>query len=206
MLKRSLDITAAAAGLALLSPLLLAVAAAVRRSSPGPILFRQERVGRNGRTFVLLKFRTMRVAEGTEKGSFDAGGSVRITPLGRILRRTKLDELPQLWNVLTGDLSLVGPRPEVRRWVEAYPDRWASVLTVRPGITDPASILYRNEEAILARCSDPEAEYRDRVLPHKLSLYEEYVKTRSFSGDLIILFRTLWVLARGSARSDGGHT
>ena len=203
MLKRAFDLMAAAAGLVLLAPLLAVVAAAVRRSSPGPVLFRQERVGRGGRTFMLLKFRTMRVAAEAEQGRFEAGGSPRVTPLGRLLRRTKLDELPQLWNVLKGDVSLVGPRPEVRQWVAVYPERWARVLTVRPGITDPASILYRDEEELLARWPNPEGAYRDTVLPHKLALYEEYVRTRCFRNDLRILFRTLWVVARGSAPANG---
>lgn len=167
---------------------------------------------------MLLKFRTMRKAEGSrrgrrsevrerssedggrkaEAGAFDAGDISRVTPLGRILRRWKLDELPQLWNVLTGDMSLVGPRPEVRTWVDAYPERWALVLTVRPGITDPASIVYRNEEEILARSPDPQRTYREEILPHKLSLYEDYVQNRTLGGDIMILLRTLRALVGGA--------
>ena len=111
--------------------------------------------------------------------------------MGAFLRKTKLDELPQLWNVLKGDMSIVGPRPEVRKWVDAYPDRWAKVLTVKPGITDPASIYYHNEEELLAQADDPEAYYRDHILPHKLDLYEEYVKTRSFYGDICLIIKTI---------------
>lgn len=135
---------------------------------------------------------------GAEKGSFDAGSSRRVTNVGRILRRTKMDELPQLWNVLKGDMSLVGPRPEVRKWVEVYPERWSEVLTVRPGITDPASIVFRHEEEILARSENPEAAYRDEILPRKLDLYQQYVRTRSFGGDLLILMKTLVALLRRS--------
>ena len=207
-MKRCLDCLAAAAGLAIAGPLVLFVALMVRLSSDGPVFFRQVRVGRNGREFLLYKFRTMRVARGAEKGSFDAGDASRVTPLGKVLRKWKLDELPQLWNVLAGDMSLVGPRPEVRRWVDAYPERWSRVLTVRPGITDPASIAYRNEEELLARSPDPERTYREVILPHKLSLYEAYVQGRSFSGDVKILFKTLRAVAglgdSGEQRTEGG--
>jgi lipopolysaccharide/colanic/teichoic acid biosynthesis glycosyltransferase len=118
-----------------------------------------------------------------------------VTRVGKLLRKTKLDELPQLWNVLVGDMSLVGPRPEVRKWVEAYPDRWSKVLAVRPGITDPASIEFRNEEELLAAAPDPKTCYRDVILPRKLDLYEEYVETRSFWGDVGILLKTVWAVA-----------
>ena len=180
----------------LLAPMLGVFAIAVRLSSAGPALFRQERIGRYGRVFVLLKFRTMHILKGTEKGSFDAGDASRITSFGRFLRKTKLDELPQLWNVLTGDMALVGPRPEVCKWVAVYPERWAKVLMVRPGITDPASIVYRDEEEILARSADPERTYREEILPHKLNLYEEYVHSRSFLGDIGIIFKTIKVVAK----------
>lgn len=194
MLKRALDVSLAAAGLVALAPALAAVALAVRLGSAGPVLFRQVRVGLGGEDFVLLKFRTMSVRSGTERGSFDAGDSSRVTTVGRFLRASKLDELPQLWNVLRGDMSLVGPRPEVRKWVDAAPERWAVVHSVRPGITDLASIAYRDEEAVLAASADPEATYRERILPAKLDLYERYVRSRSFGGDLWILWRTVRVV------------
>jgi lipopolysaccharide/colanic/teichoic acid biosynthesis glycosyltransferase len=197
-MKRCLDAAGAFVGLVVLSPLLIAVWVCVILESGLPGLFRQQRVGRGVSDFVLYKFRTMTVRRGTESGSFDAGCSARVTRVGKILRKTKLDELPQLWNVLKGDMSLVGPRPEVRKWVEAYPARWAKVLTVRPGITDPASIVYRNEEEILAESPDPEATYRAEILPHKLSLYEEYVDTRSFRGDIGILVKTLGVMMQST--------
>jgi lipopolysaccharide/colanic/teichoic acid biosynthesis glycosyltransferase len=194
-MKRTFDILAALAGLALLSPLFVLITLAVWLGSGFPVLFRQARVGAGGRAFRLVKFRTMSVLKGAENGAFDAGRTSRVTGVGRLLRGSKLDELPQLWNVLTGDMSLVGPRPEVRRWVDAYPERWARVLTVRPGITDPASIVYRHEEAVLARSPDPEAAYRHEILPHKLSLYERYVDTRTFFGDILILVNTLRAIA-----------
>jgi len=132
-----------------------------------------------------------------ESGEFDAGDTSRVTSVGRFLRKTKLDELPQLWNVLKGDMSLVGPRPEVRKWVEVYPERWARVLTVRPGITDPASIEFRHEEKLLATSQDPERTYRDEILPRKLALYEQYVATWSFWGDIAILIKTFWTVLTG---------
>lgn len=139
----------------------------------------------------------MTVQRGTERGSFDAGSSVRVTRVGKLLRKTKLDELPQLWNVLVGDMSLVGPRPEVRKWVEAYPERWEKVLIVQPGITDPASIEFRNEEELLAAAPNPEAYYRDVILPRKLDLYEEYVRNHTFGGDIAILIKTFWIVVAG---------
>lgn len=136
----------------------------------------------------------MRVMRGAASGTFDAGDTSRITKVGAFLRRTKLDELPQLWNVFKGDMSFVGPRPEVRKWVDAYPERWVKVLTVKPGITDPASIYYRNEGELLAQADDPVACYRDRILPHKLDLYEEYVRTRTFWGDIALIFKTIMLV------------
>jgi len=157
-----------------------------------PVFFRQRRVGINGSEFLLNKFRTMSLTDQCVGGSFDAGDKSRITRIGSFLRKTKLDELPQFWNVLIGDMSLVGPRPEVRKWVDTYPERWANVLKVKPGISDPASIYYRNEEELLARADDPEAYYKDHVLPHKLDLYEEYVRSRSFLGDIYLIFKTIF--------------
>lgn len=192
--KRAMDVLCGAAGLVVLLPLLALIAASVAVTSGRPVFFRQRRVGAGGRDFTLYKFRSMTVRRGTEQGSFDAGNTARVTRLGRVLRRTKLDELPQLWNVLTGDMSLVGPRPEVRKWVNAYPARWARVLATRPGITDPASIEFRNEEELLAAVPDPEAYYRAVILPRKLDIYERYVSARTFSGDVAIVLKTLRAL------------
>ena len=188
--ERSIDVAAAVLGMVFLAPLFAVAACLVLQRDGRPVLFRQARVGLEGREFTLYKFRTMTDCPRSAKGSFDAGDASRVTPNGSLLRRTKLDELPQLWNVLKGDMSLVGPRPEVRKWVEAYPERWARVLVVRPGITDPASLIYRNEEHLLLQSADPETCYRERILPHKLDLYEDYLKTRTLIGDFGLILRT----------------
>jgi lipopolysaccharide/colanic/teichoic acid biosynthesis glycosyltransferase len=160
------------------------------------VFFIQQRVGFVGKEFKLIKFRTMSAQPASAQGSFDVGSSARVTAVGALLRRTKLDELPQLWNVLRGDMSLVGPRPEVCKWVDAYPERWKKVHQVLPGVTDPASIVYRNEEQLLAHSSDPEKTYREEILPHKLSLYEDYVDNHSLLGDVRILFQTVAALIK----------
>jgi lipopolysaccharide/colanic/teichoic acid biosynthesis glycosyltransferase len=196
MWKRSFDVVSALSGLVFLSPVFFLIAVVIVLTYHFPIFFLQKRVGRGGEEFTLYKFRTMNVHEGAEGGSFDAGSMARITEVGRVLRRTKLDELPQLWNVLRGDMSLVGPRPEVRKWVDAYPKRWAIVLAVRPGITDPASIEFRNEEELLATQRNPESYYREIILQRKLDLYEQYVKNCTFLGDLGILWKTFVALFR----------
>ncbi|GAO28538.1 bacterial sugar transferase [Geofilum rubicundum JCM 15548] len=134
----------------------------------------------------------MTVVKEAASGSFDAGDSSRVTRVGRWLRKSKIDELPQLWNVLVGDMSLVGPRPEVQKWVAVYPERWQVVHSVRPGITDNASIEFRNEEALLATSDAPETTYKEVVLPQKLALYENYVRQNSFLGDIRIIFKTIW--------------
>ncbi len=190
-MKRIVDVLSVTLVLVLLSPLLLMCIGMIMLADGFPIIFSQMRVGIYGQSFLLYKFRTMRASPEGLEGSFDAGDNSRVTPVGAFLRKTKLDELPQLWNVLKGDMSLVGPRPEVRKWVDVYPTRWAKVLMVRPGITDPASIYYRNEEELLSKTEDPEAHYRDHVLPHKLDLYEEYVRTRTFCGDICLIFKTI---------------
>lgn len=139
----------------------------------------------------------MKVATGKSDGSFDAGDNSRITPFGQFLRKTKLDELPQLFNVLKGDMSIVGPRPEVKHWTEVYPEKWKIVHSVKPGITDNASIEFRNEEEILAQSNDPIKAYREEILPRKLDLYVDYVNNRSFMGDIVIIFRTIRVIFEG---------
>ena len=184
------DRTLTALGLLVLSPLFAALSLLVWWYDGRPVFFRQSRVGRLGRDFTLYKFRTMAVKPDAGAGAFEPGDASRVTRVGRFLRATKLDELPQLFNVLRGEMSLVGPRPEVRKWVEASPQRWRGVHSVLPGITDPASIAYRDEERVLAAASDPDEEYRNVVLPHKLDLYEQYVKDRTFAGDLSILLET----------------
>jgi lipopolysaccharide/colanic/teichoic acid biosynthesis glycosyltransferase len=194
--KRLFDVCAAGIGLLLLAPLLLALALWVRLDSPGPVLFRQQRVGRHGVRFDILKFRTM-VARPDDGRQLTVGRDPRITRAGRFLRSSKLDELPQLINVLQGTMSLVGPRPEVPRYVDCYPPAArAAILSVTPGITDLASILYKEESAILGRAADPDRAYVETILPVKLAYYERYVRERSFWLDLCILFRTLAAVLR----------
>ena len=195
-MKRLFDIFSALIGLFFLGPVFLGILIVILAAHGRPVFFKQYRVGCNGIDFLLLKFRTMSVQKGAEAGQFDAGDCSRVTSVGKFLRRTKLDELPQIWNVLKGEMSVVGPRPEIRKWVEAYPNRWQEILTVRPGITDPASIRLRNEEVILAEASDPEAEYREVILPQKLALYEEYVANASFFGDIALIFKTIIIVIR----------
>lgn len=191
MIKRMFDLLAAAAGLVLIAPLLAMIAIAVKLDSPGPVLFRQERVGRHGESFRIRKFRTMVQDAPKLGGAITVGRDPRITRVGHWLRRYKLDELPQLIDVLVGDMSLVGPRPEVPRYVALYPPEVRErVLSVRPGITDNASLAFIDENAQLAGAEDPEKEYVERILPHKLGLYLDYVDNQSFGRDLSIIFRT----------------
>jgi len=192
--KWAADITLSAAGLMATTPLLVTVAIAVRLDSTGPVLFRQERIGRHGQKFKIWKFRTM-VQDAEKLGAkITAGGDSRVTRVGRLLRATKIDELPQLVNVLVGQMSLVGPRPEVAKYVELFKEDYAEILTVRPGITDEASITYRNEEAILAEATDPEAMYVEQIMPQKIALYRRYVNEVSLRTDLSILWRTIAVV------------
>jgi len=189
--KRSFDLVSAACGVLLLSPVFLLGVLAVKLSGPGPVLFSHRRVGLNFKPFFTYKFRTM-VADAYKNGSaITSSGDVRITPIGRFLRKTKLDELPQLFNVLKGDMSLVGPRPEVEQYVEMFREDYKTILSVRPGITDYAAIEYRNEEVVLARYADPQKAYAKEVLPAKIALYKVYILDQSFFTDLKILIRTL---------------
>lgn len=191
LVKRLFDLVAALAGLALLWPLLLAIALWVKLDSPGPVFFRQVRVGRGGQLFRIHKFRTMQV-HAEREGQLTVGADARVTGAGRILRRTKLDELPQLLDVLYGDMSVVGPRPEVPRYVAHYPDAVrAIVLSVRPGITDWASIRMIDENEILGRAADPERAYVEQVLPEKLGYYVRYAQGYTLAEDLKIIVATL---------------
>jgi lipopolysaccharide/colanic/teichoic acid biosynthesis glycosyltransferase len=189
MAKRMFDIVVSLAGLMLLSPLLVGIALWVKLDSPGPVFFRQERVGRHGVPFHIHKFRTM--AHGAQGAQITVGADRRITRAGAFLRRLKLDELPQLIDVLKGDMSLVGPRPEVPRYVAMYPAGLREkVLSVRPGITDIASLEYRDEGERLARAKNPEHEYMHVVMPAKLQLAASYVDQASFAFDLRLILRT----------------
>jgi lipopolysaccharide/colanic/teichoic acid biosynthesis glycosyltransferase len=161
---------------------------------PGAIYFIQNRVGKDGNEFKLLKFRSMNELTHFTNDKFEVGDKSRVTRLGKILRRSKLDELPQLVNVLIGDMSLVGPRPEVKQWTEVYPEIWAIVHKVKPGITDPASIHFRNEEEILSMSDNPEKKYKSDILPKKLGIYIDYVNNQSLMGDIGILFKTIFAV------------
>jgi len=196
MSKRLFDLACALAGLLLLAPLLALTALWIRFDSHGPVLFRQQRVGRGGATFTIYKFRTMTLAS-EAAGQLTVGCDRRITRAGKFLRRYKLDELPQLFNVVLGHMSLVGPRPEVPRYVASYPPKVrAIVLSVAPGITDWASILYKDENAILGRAANPEQAYLETILPVKLEYYVRYVREQNFWTDLRIIFSTLAALLR----------
>lgn len=179
------------AGILISIPLMIVFWPVFKLSMPGPLFFIQNRVGKNGREFRLYKLRSMTARQGHHGSGFDPGDRSRITRLGRFLRRTKIDEMPQLINVLKGEMSIVGPRPEVKKWTEVYPDKWVQVLSVKPGITDNASILFYNEEKLLSRSPDPEEFYRNIILPNKLDLYIDYVNNQSLCEDIKIIFRTL---------------
>lgn len=194
--KRFFDVVVATTGVLLLAPLFAVVAILIRLDSAGPAIFRQTRVGRGFRPFQIMKFRTMAIQQGEGAKSLTVDGDARITKVGRWLRRAKLDELPQLLNVLLGDMSLVGPRPELPKYVDMFRDHYALVLRVRPGITDPASLKYRSESAILAQSPDPELEYRQRILPEKLRLSAEYAERSTFGSDLVLIFRTVFSARR----------
>ena len=193
--KRLFDIVGAAVALVLLSPLLLLVALAVRLDSPGPVFFRQLRVGRGGVTFRIHKFRTMRVDAPALGPQVTVGRDPRITRVGHWLRDRRIDELPQFIDVLLGRMSLVGPRPEVPRFVAHYPaELRAQVLAVRPGITDPSSLAHIDEAALLAGSADPERTYVEQILPRKLALQAKYAASATLWSDIGVLGRTLRVL------------
>ena len=194
-MKRLLDICLSATGLLVLSPVLAGVALALRSRGGGPVLFKQERIGRDFRPFRILKFRTMvRGAERLGPG-ITPGHDPRVTRLGAFLRATKLDELPQLWNVLVGDMSLVGPRPELPHYARMFEDDYREILRVRPGITDVASLVYRDEAGRLDREDDPERAYVDAILPDKIRLARTYVSRASVGYDLRIIAETLLAVA-----------
>lgn len=197
MSKRLFDLVLAGLGLIALAPVFAAIALWIKLDSPGPVFFRQVRVGQHGKPFRIHKFRTMVSTPGTAQLQITVGNDTRITRSGRILRRFKLDELAQLVDVVLGSMSLVGPRPEVPKYVALYPDEVRDViLSVKPGITDPASIRFRNESEILAHAADPEREYVETILPMKLRHYVQYVNTRTLASDLRIILETLGAVIR----------
>ena len=196
-MKRLFDFVASFFGLVLLAPFFVLAALWIKLDSRGAIFFRQERVGFQGVIFRTHKFRTM-VLDAEKKGKqITVGADSRITTVGEFLRKYKLDELPQLIDVLVGDMSLVGPRPEVPKYIDCYSDdEKHDVLSVKPGITDNASIEFRNENELLASAKDPEATYINEVLPKKIAIYRKYVRERSFFGDLAIIFKTIFLIIK----------
>jgi len=202
--KHLFDFVSSIAGLALFSPLFVVIALWIRIDSPGPIFFRQVRVGRYGRPFKIFKFRTMYADAEARGRKITVEDDPRITRTGRFLRKCKFDELPQLFNVLRGEMSLVGPRPEVRRYVEFYPEEIRrQVLSIRPGITDFASILYKDESTVLAGAVDPEVTYVNVILPEKLKHYVRYVSERTLWLDFKIILLTLVEIVRRGKSENG---
>ncbi len=195
-MKRLFDIVASACGLILLSPLFFIVSVWIKLDSIGPVFYRQVRVGRYNKDFKIFKFRTMRV--GADKGSLVTigGRDPRVTRIGYYLRKFKIDELPQLINVFIGDMSLVGPRPEVRHYVNYWTSEQLHVLDVRPGITDPASIKFRNENELMESAEDPESFYINVIMQEKLKLYLEYVHNASFWYDIKLIFKTIYTVVK----------
>lgn len=187
----AVDTFLAALGLLAAAPLLALLALAIKLSSPGPVFFRQQRVGRGGELFTLIKLRSMRLHQ--TGSQVTSSGDQRITAVGRLLRKTKLDELPELWNVVRGDMALVGPRPEVPRYVDLDNPHWRAVLRARPGLTDPTTLRLRNEETLMAQVEgDPEDFYRQTLLPYKLGSMAAYLGRRTAWSDLRVLFETGW--------------
>lgn len=197
VLKRLFDVSVGGALLVGAAPVIALASLAIRLESPGPILFRHTRVGRGGRPFQTLKLRTMVHGAETRGPAITAAGDSRVTRVGRVLRRAKIDELPQLWNVLRGDMSLVGPRPEVARYVDLYPPEWRALLSVRPGLTDIASLTFRDEERLLGKARDRERAYREVILPMKSELALSGIANSSLTYDLKILARTFISVALG---------
>jgi len=192
-LPRTVEIILSLAGLSLSAPMLAVVALLIKLDSRGPVLFRQKRVGQNGKPFTMLKFRTM--GNFCNGSLITAANDTRVTKVGRFLRRSKIDELPELWNVLKGDMSFVGPRPEVPEFVDPDDPLWQEVLEHRPGITDPVTLRLRNEEHLLANVADKELYYREVVQPYKLRGYARFVGDKSWKTDLRIIGRTLRAIA-----------
>ena len=195
-MKRLFDIVASGLGLIVLSPLFIILAIWIKLDSKGPVFYRQVRVGYKNKDFRIVKFRSMRV--GADKGSLVTigGHDPRVTRSGYFIRKFKFDELPQLINVFLGEMSLVGPRPEVRHYVDYWTPEQMHVLDVRPGITDPASIKFRNENELMEKAEDPEKYYIEVIMQEKIKLYLEYVEKHSFFYDLGLIFKTFWVIVK----------
>jgi lipopolysaccharide/colanic/teichoic acid biosynthesis glycosyltransferase len=205
-IKRAYDVFFAALGLVVLAPFLLLLALIVKVSDGGPVLFKQQRMGQHGRLFRIWKYRTMVVNAEQQGLSLTAGGDPRITPVGRWLRRWKLDELPQLWNVLRGDMSLVGPRPEVPVYVDQYTEAQRQVLELKPGITDLATLEFRDEEELLREAPDPERFYVSHCIGRKIELNLRYARTATLWEDTKIILRTLFPALPLRSRATGSRS
>jgi len=192
--KRAFDVCCSALGLVVVSPLLLAASVAVGTTSPGGVLFRQERIGRGGKPFTIYKFRSMRKDNAGLK--ITTGHDARVTTVGKFLRKSKIDELPQLWNVLKGDMSFVGPRPEVKEYTDLYNEEQRQIFLVRPGITDLASIEFRNENDLLTNSDDPNRTYIEEIMPRKIDLGLTYIENLSLGYDIKLILRTLITVIR----------
>ena len=192
-----MDICGSIIGIIVASPIMLVLCALIKLTSPGPLIYRQERVGLHNQTFWMYKFRSMEIQpEAEEKKAWTVKNDPRVTAIGRFMRRTSLDELPQLFNILKGDMSLVGPRPEVRKYVDLYTDEQKKVLSVRPGITDYASIEYVDENMILGEASDPDRAYIEQIMPDKIRYNMKYICNRSVKEYFKIIFLTFWSIIR----------
>jgi lipopolysaccharide/colanic/teichoic acid biosynthesis glycosyltransferase len=201
VMKRFFDIVISFTTLVLLMPLMVVVATIIKFNSEGPVFFKQERIGKGFRPFWIYKFRSMKQTPVGHGFQVTVGNDPRITRVGWFLRQTKIDELPQLINILRGEMSFVGPRPEVPQYVQLYKQDYQEILTVRPGLTDLASLKYRDEAALLARATNPEEEYTTRVLPDKIELAKDYLRQASLLFDLKIIFKTLFKLFEFRATS-----
>ncbi len=191
-MKRAFDLCGALAGLVLTGPVFFVVWVMIKLDDGGPLFYRQTRVGQSGRLFRIVKFRTMNPGADKAGPSITASGDHRVTRAGRVLRKAKLDELPQLWNVLRGEMSLVGPRPEVPRYVELYTADQREVLRLKPGITDEASLAFRDEEQMLAQAGDAEKFYVERCMPEKIRLNLAYARSANLWRDCAVIGRTVW--------------
>lgn len=189
--KRVFDLISALIGFFILSPLLVLISILIKIDSKGPVFFLQERIGKDGNAFKLIKFRSMYVDPIQERKGFTPGDTRRITRFGKLIRKTKVDELPELINVIKGEMSLVGPRPEVRKYVELFKKDFDEILKIKPGITDYATLEFRDEEEILRGVKDKEGEYIKNILPLKIKLYKKYTKSIKFKEDLRIILKTL---------------
>lgn len=198
--KRFFDIVVSLLGILITSPILLVVSVLIKLTSKGPVFYKQERIGKGEKPFFILKFRTMVVNADQQGLKITVGGDKRITGVGKFLRKSKLDELPQLFNVFVGQMSLVGPRPEVAEYVSLYNEEQRKVLSVRPGITDYASVCFRNENEILAEAEDPQKEYIEHIMPLKLRYNAKYIEEMSVWTDLKLIFLTLYVILGGEVK------